>query len=574
MKAKWYMNIVLALFLITCTQPQQTSNNYQVVCNPIDISYRFQLQGESRREAADPTVVIFQGDYFLFASKSGGYWHSPDLVKWDYVKTNEIPVEGYAPTAVVMRDTIFFIASDQDNCPIYKSGDPKSGKWQLVRDDFPYAVTDPAFFLDNDGRLYFYWGCSNHLPIMGIELDPLTFDPIGSPDSLLAAQTNIIGWENPGDYNQLTSQAPWLEGAWVNRINNKYYLQYSGPGTEYKSYADAIYVADSPLGPYTLASHNPFAYKPEGFACGAGHGSSFFDKYGNLWHMGTVTISQKHIFERRLALFPAFLDKDSVMHADTRFGDYPFYIPNYKVENKEQIFPDWMLLSYNKQVSVSSSIDSLPPQNMTDEDIRTYWSAQSGNANEWAMLDLGEVLDIYAVQVNFAEHETYLFDRVEGISHKYEIWQSVDNSHWEILIDQTSNNTDNSHCFHPLDSVAKARYLKVSNIEVPAGHFALSGFRVFGKGTGDKPQSIGNEQAVRGPGDRKTVNVKWDKSDSATGYNIRFGHSKDKMYLNYQVMGDTSVTIRSLHAKKPYVFAIEAFNENGVSGLSPITSLD
>ncbi|MDZ7633555.1 MAG: family 43 glycosylhydrolase [Bacteroidales bacterium] len=86
----------------------------------------------------------------------------------------------------------------------------------------------------------------------------------------------------------------------MTKKDGRYYLQYSGPGTEFKSYADGVYVSDNPLGPFNLQSHNPFAGKPEGFASGAGHGSSFSDKYGNFWHIGTITISQKHVFERRI----------------------------------------------------------------------------------------------------------------------------------------------------------------------------------------------------------------------------------------------------------------------------------
>ena len=51
-------------------------------CNPLNLDYRFQLDEPSRREAADPTMVVFDGQYWLFASKSGGYWHSRDLVQW------------------------------------------------------------------------------------------------------------------------------------------------------------------------------------------------------------------------------------------------------------------------------------------------------------------------------------------------------------------------------------------------------------------------------------------------------------------------------------------------------------
>ena len=180
-----------------------------------------------------------------------------------------------------------------------------------------------------------------------------------------------------GDNNRLIHQSPWIEGPWVTKHNGKYYLQYAGPGTEYKSYADAVYLSENPLGPFVLQEHNPAMYKPEGFAAGAGHGSSFADEYGNFWQIGTMTISQKHMFERRLGLFPVFLDEDGTYYAVTKYGDYPLTIPQNRINRFEDIFPEWMLLTYNKQLTVSSSVDSLPPDNMTDENIRTYWAAAS-----------------------------------------------------------------------------------------------------------------------------------------------------------------------------------------------------
>ena len=49
-------------------------NRHTTVCNPLNLNYRYQLDNPSRREAADPSMILFKGKYYLFASKSGGYW--------------------------------------------------------------------------------------------------------------------------------------------------------------------------------------------------------------------------------------------------------------------------------------------------------------------------------------------------------------------------------------------------------------------------------------------------------------------------------------------------------------------
>ncbi|MBN1119183.1 MAG: family 43 glycosylhydrolase [Bacteroidales bacterium] len=558
---------LLVYFLVSCQPKSEVTNtDIKTFCNPLNISYRFCLDEPSRREAADPTVFLFQDKYFLFASKSGGYWYSHDLMEWNFIQTEQIPVEEYAPTVIALGDTLFFLASSNDLSTIYKSANPLSGKWQVAVPELEMPVWDPAFFLDDDNKLYLYWGCSNQNPIYGVEVDyNNNFSFMTKPVELKHQNPEECGWEVPGDYNTLVNQKPWIEGAWMNKQNGKYYLQYAGPGTEFKSYSDGVYVSENPLGPFNIQQHNPFAYKPEGFAAGAGHGSTFKDKNGNWWHIGTITISQKHMFERRLGLYPLFFDAEGNMHAETKFGDYPIIMPQQKINNFKNIFPGWMLLSYQKKIEVSSSIDALPACNITDENIRTYWAAASGDSGEFAILDLEKPVDVYALQVNFAEHNTNLFDRQEELKHRYTVEYSDNKADWKMLVDKSSHNLDNTHDYTQLDEMITCRYLKLTNIEVPDGNFALSGFRVFGNGKGELPGKIKTLEAKRNGEDGRSVQLNWSKSENATGYNICYGTDQDKLYLNYTVYGDTSLTINSLNSGLGYYFTIEAFNENGVT---------
>jgi beta-xylosidase len=80
----------------------------------------------------------------------------------------------------------------------------------------------------------------------------------------------------------MMTKEPFIEGAWLDKYQGKYYLQYACPGTQYNSYADGVFVSDNPLGPYKLAANNPYSYKPGGFLPGAGHGSTMWDKNGKL----------------------------------------------------------------------------------------------------------------------------------------------------------------------------------------------------------------------------------------------------------------------------------------------------
>jgi len=561
-------------FALSCTSSKQKVS-IQTSCNPMDLSYRFRPEANevSRREAADPTIIRFKDEYWLFASKSGGYWHSKDLEEWTFVLCNEIPTEDYAPTVIEMRDTLFLAVSSKKNDKVYKCADPKSGHW-VAENSLSHPVEDPCFFVDDDGKLYLYWGCSNVNPLYGAEIDAETFKFKSEVSELIFPNPQQLGWEVRGDYNTEFDNAPWLEGCWMNKYDGKYYLQYSAPGTVEKSYSDGVYVAENPLGPFVLAQNNPFAYKPEGFACGAGHGSTIEDAYGNWWHLGTISISVKHKFERRIGFYPAFFDTDGVLYSCTRFGDYPTVIPDHKISSSDELFPGWMLLSYKKNVKVSSSIEGFPAGNMVNEDIRTYWAAETGDSAEWASVDLGSDCDIYALQINFAEHKTQLYNRKPNLKHRYLVEVSADEKNWDLLLDKSDNQNDCSHDYTQLAAKVNARYVRIKNLEVPDGSFAISGLRVFGSGKGQAPAVVQRVTATRNESDRRQVQLSWEPVKDADGYNIRYGIAPEKLYLNHLVYDSTQITIRSLNSEQVYFFSVEAFNENGVGELSTITGVN
>jgi len=340
------------MLLLNSSIMAQPAEDPQTFCNPLNLNYRFMEDAVDAREAADAVLVLYKDDYYLFASRSGGYWTSPDLRNWTLIVPTGLDIEAYAPGVLVMRDTLFYFPPS--NTKVYKTADPKSGIWYggpAIK-----AYGDPALLLDNDERLYMYYGVSNSAPIRVVELDPYTFKELGAPVDILTAHANIHGWERRGDDNLLDEQ-PWIEGAWMIKENDKYYLHYAGPGTEFKTYADGIYVANSPLGPYEYAIYSPFAFKPTGFITGAGHGNTFKDKNGQYWHIGTMTISVKHMFERRLGIFPVAFNEEGQIRCNTSWGDYPQYFPGVKENPADDNFAGMMLLSHKKYVLASSSIE-------------------------------------------------------------------------------------------------------------------------------------------------------------------------------------------------------------------------
>ena len=556
---------ILLLFSVLLTACEKTNNCFKTICNPVNLSYRFSLDSPSWREAADPSMIKFKDEYYLFLSKSGGYFHSTDLIHWNLITTDDLPIEKYAPTVMEMNGEIYFTASIATN-KIYKSRDPKSGKWELVTDQFPYILADPMLFYDSDNdKVYLYYGSGAATPMMGMELDKNSFMPKGEATSLFYSNAEKYGWEVSGDYNTNYKHTSWLEGAWMNKYKGKYYLQYAVPGTEFKSYSNGVYVSEHPLGPFTLLRHNPFSYKPEGFVNGIGHGSTFQDIHGNYWNIGTSTISKRHMFERRVLLYPVFFDKDGDAYAYTAWGDYPMIVPDKKVSSPQDLFPEWMLLSYKKEVETSSTLEGYPAANAVNEDIRTWWSAKTADKGEFMTVDLGQNSKIYAIQINFADQDAMISGKVDSTFYQYRIEDSQDGITWNMTVDKSENKAEAPNDYIQLDKPVNARYVRITNIYFPSGKFSISGLRVFGKVDKPLPAVAQFTQLVRSNDNRRTIELTWNEVNDATGYNIRFGTDKDKLYHNYLVYQTNKVSINILNADQTYYFTIDSFNEAGVT---------
>ncbi len=560
MKKTWiYFLIIFASCSGEATEKEKT------YCNPLELNYRFQYSDSiSYREAADPSMVRYKDKYLLFVSHSGGYWYSDDLHEWTWLPSVTLPIEDYAPDAIVINDTVWFAASSAERKPFYYTTDPFSDNWRPAGDTLPFAVWDPHFFRDDDGNNYLYWGCSDRMPIYGVKLNHL-MQAITEPEVLIEHNADIYGWEVPGEKNELGRNG-WNEGAWLTKYNNRYYLQYAAPGTEYRTYADGVYTSGSPLGPFEYETYSPFSYKPGGFAGGAGHGSTFQDNYGNYWHIATMSISVRHMFERRLGLFPATFDRDGVLRTFTAFGDYPAIVPDRKVDfEKESTFKGWMLLSYRKRSEASSSADGFPAGNAFDEDIRTWWSAGTGESGEWLSVELDEASTVHAVQVNFADYASALRPGSTEIFYRYRIMASDDGQSWEVIADMGSNTADACHDYIELENPVQTRFMKIENVSVPDGLFSIYDLRIFGTREGNAPAEATGITVSRNESDTRKALVEWQADDLATGYVVNYGTSPDKLYSSVMVYDAASLMLTGLNRDVTYWLSVDSFNESGIT---------
>lgn len=567
-------------------------------CNPLNLNYKYQHYGAyAHREGADPTLVWFKGRYYLFVSMSAGFYHSADLVHWDWHENRQVELYHYAPDARPIGDWLYLCASSKDMpSTIWRTRDPLSDVFEKV--SAPFDFWDPALFEDEDGRVYLYWGSSNFEPIRGVEMDPGTMQPVGEKQPVLRENKNVRGWERfnyPGKRKTRlplkdafmhwlffdAPNKPFMEGAYMNRWNGRYYLQYAAPATEEPVYGDGYAVGDSPLGPFTAAPNSPFSLRLGGFIQGAGHGSTLADQYGNLWHVASMCICVNQNFERRVGLFPAGLDKDGLLYCCQNFADYPMVIPEGKFDPAE-LRPRYMLLSYHKKATASSALPGHGADKAVDESIQSCWCAE-GSSGEWLQLDLGRVYEPHAVQINFADCEVPVIkmppeqcalpgatggryiDSGKDLRTRYLLEGSLDGSSWFMVADKSAADTDLPHDYLVLPEHTALRYLRLTGVQFPYGsRLAVSGLRVFGLGDGQQPAAV-ERVTVRMADRNRTARLSWPEVAGAMGYNVRFGIAPDKLYSSCQLYGDTSVTLTTLNGDQAYWFAVDSFNENGIT---------
>mgnify|MGYP006196011287 CR=1 FL=1 len=352
-----------------------------------------------------------------------------------------------------------------------------------------------------------------------------------------------------------------MEGAWMTKHDGKYYLQYGAPGTEFNVYGDGAYISDDPLGPYEHMPNSPFSYKPGGFINGAGHSSTVKGPGGSYWHFATMSMPINVRWERRIGMFETFFDEDGLMYTDTYFGDYPHYVPTAE---KAGEFTGWMLLSYGKPVKVSSVFEDYAAERLVDENIESFWIAQENNKEQWIEIDLEEVSNINALQINFNDYKSDMYGRIPGLYHQYTVEVSKDGKQWEVLVDKSESKIDAPNDYVELEEPVEARFIRYNNIHVPTPYLSISDFRIFGKGQGNKPGKV-KDLEVRRMDDRRNAMITWDTQKNAQGYNVLWGIAPDKLYNSWMVYGENELELRTLTTDQTYYIAVEAFNENGIS---------
>lgn len=587
--------LLLSCLLLSCAGNKMVTEQQTTFCNPMNLDYGwgcFQKREKKARSAADPVIVLFKGKYYLFTTMDiGGYRVSDDLITWKNVYFNPevqasaLDVDHYVAPAVAADDNyVYFINFTRDRTKkmvdVVRSADPENGKWEKCGE--VRRMADPTLFIDN-GHFYFYYGLGGTQSTTFFEVDPVTFKEIEGSTKVLREYVTDVNQCKSGYqfgrrelYDEIDASAwagkfekvPCPEGAWIVKNNNKYYLQYATPGTICNWYCDVVLESDSVNGGFVEQPYNPVSLKVGGFIGGAGHSSVFKDKYGNWWQATSMWIGNHDEFERRIGLFPVSFDDKGRMRTHTVLGDYPMQLPQKKFNPQDISAFGWMLQSFNKACIASSTLQGFEPEKAADENVRTWWSAKTGKAGEYFVMDFGKKVQINSVQINFAEQDINPA-ALEGTDyHAYKLYISDDGHAWKQIIDKSGNKTAVPHEYLELPKPVEASYIKVENVHSPKeGKFALLDLRVFGSGHSAKPEQVQGLSVKRNQEDERYASLAWNKVDNADGYLVRFGIQPDFLNQCIQVKGNetTELLLHILTKGVKYYYRIDTYNDSSIT---------
>jgi hypothetical protein len=368
-------------------------------------------------------------------------WASADMgATWQHHPLNVRDI-GYAPTVVRQGSRFLLMASSS---PIYASSSALGPFEELGRPKLPPGLPDtidPMLFVDDDGRLFFYWGCTETAGIYGVELDASDpTRPVGQPKKLIPFSPDAHPWERVGEFNQQRN-AGWVEGAWMVKRAGRYYLTYSAGGTEHRAYAMGVYTGTSPLGPFRPQRRNPILRTTAGLVTGTAHGSIVRGPADRWWVFYTIAAGVAHGFERRVGMDPVEFDARGDLFVP-RATSTPQWLPGRGTGGRGPGDTGWVHLNGGVQTIGSSNAPNLSGRLAIDNDLRTWWQPADGDATPTITSRLYAPATIRAVRIAWRDIGLDSNGGVLPGAYRYRVDVEAAGGEWRTVLDRTASDED------------------------------------------------------------------------------------------------------------------------------------
>lgn len=433
------------------------------------------------RELADPSVIYYQGKWIMYPSVAMAYV-SEDFVSWKRVTIDPVKIgDGYAPCVAEHQGKFYLVGCFSE---LYVADDPLGPFKSLGPvtsqdggEPIDSVIFDPMLFSDG-GKLYLYYHVAGDL--VGVELNAKNpARMVGAPKKLAAFRPDQE-WERYGEYNE-DPRRGFMEGVWMFKHADTYYLTFTGPGTALGTYALGSYKGKSPLGPFEYQKKNPVLRKTFGVVPGAGHGSIVRGPNNTLWAFVTSVVGNYHVFERRIGLYPVGIDADGDL-----FGlpvrDVPQLAPGTNPHPENGNEAGWLPVSPRTIANGSSVAPGRTADYAIDDSARTWWQPAPDDAEPSLIVDLKTTYDLAGVRILWAEPNLDHKKGILGGPIRYRVlYQPNRNADWQVAVDCSENSTDFVIDYRTFAPVL-ARRVKLEILGAPKGvEVGVLEFTAFGR---------------------------------------------------------------------------------------------
>jgi xylan 1,4-beta-xylosidase len=425
------------------------------------------------RELADPSALWHEGKWYLYPSVDMAWVSADEGRSWQHQPLNVRDL-GYAPTIVHHRGRFLLMASHSD---IYAGPTPLGpftslGKLVLPATPGMPGHIDPMLFSD-EGRLFYYWGCTPNSGIWGVELDPADpTRPISEPRELIPFRPDTYAFERVGSFNQ-NPNTGWMEGAWMIKEHGRYYLTYSAGGTQYRTYTMGAYVGDSPLGPFRPQERNPIFRTTEGLVTGSAHGCIVRGPRDRWWVFYTVFAGAVHGFERRLGLDLVEFDANGELSIPPATST-PQPLPG------DAAAAPWLPLNESEPNFGSSSAPNAPGRLAADNSLTTWWLPAPDDPTPTLTAHFQGRAVIHAARVIWRDVGLDTTSGMNPGAFRYRIEVETSPNTWTTVIDRSANTEDLLIDYRECAPVSATRARLVILGHPPGIRPGVAEFTVFG----------------------------------------------------------------------------------------------
>jgi xylan 1,4-beta-xylosidase len=437
-------------------------------CNPLPM-----ITAPGGHAAGDVTVIHEQDKYYMYCT-GGGAWISDDMLNWTFQYVENVPI---APDVVKYNDSFYMCGNDG---PLFKADNPLGpytslGDWENTPDVAGgwNGAFDMEIYIDDDNTPYLYYSGRGVSGIFVVPLDPNDLTRFNGPVKHLFEFNSDHVWERYGEMNEYMDVS-WVEGPWLQKHNDIYYLQYSASGTQWKTYAEGYYTAKSPIGPFTYAPNNPLMRRTDGLVTGPAHGCIVEGPDGNLWQFYTIVLSNPP-GGRRIGMDRIIFDKDGNM--TVKVTETPQWAPgaiNNPAKGNSGSIPVTInkFHAMNALSECSSEKSGRNAAYAVDNSSGTWWEPDTVDTMPTLTIELSpatrfdvvQLFTIDAVRLMFNSGRRGFWRRIAASvvdPYQYKIDVSMDGKTYVTALDQTRNMISRNTIFEEIPPV-KCRFVRLT----------------------------------------------------------------------------------------------------------------